>query len=86
MNLGRTYAIVSWSDVTDAMSAESSIENKEDLRRSVFGSDRAIVSWTDSIPVGLESHQTYSHSEIKAIVDDESGDWFKDITEDINPT
>ena len=78
MSLERTYAIVNWSDVTDEMVAQLCIKNKDDLRRSVSGTDRAILSWEGSIPNGLESHQTYSHSEIKAVVTDESGDWWND--------
>lgn len=77
MNLGRTYAIVNWADVTDTMASMSAVGDKDDLRRSVSGTDRAIVSWDGSTPSGLESYTTYNHAQMKAIVDDQSGDWYE---------
>jgi len=76
MNASRTYAIVNWSDVTDAMVSTATITDKSLLRRSVSGTDRAVVGWEGSTPSGLESHTHYTHSQIKTIVDSETGDWY----------
>lgn len=73
MNTGRTYTVMNWSDLTDAMASKLDIDDKNDLRRSASGVDRVIVSWTGKAPNGFGSYTKYTHAQIKTLL--EGDDW-----------
>lgn len=78
MNLGRKYSIMNWSDLTDAIADSLDITPKTELRRSVSGVDRVVVSWTGSTPAGLSGYTAYSHSQIKTILEGDDWDNYQD--------
>lgn len=79
MNPNRTYCIVNYADVTDAMVAASSIKAKDSLRRSVSGDDRVIMSWDGgSTPSVFDTYATYTHAQMRAIVANESEGWYEE--------
>lgn len=73
MNTGRTYTVMNWSDLTDAIASKLDIDEKDELRRSTSGTDRVIVSWTGNAPNGLGSYTKYTHAQIKTLL--EGSDW-----------
>ena len=72
----RTYTIMNYSDLTDAMVSKLTITDKSLLRRSVSGTDRVVVSWEGKAPNGLGSYTKYSNEQILQILNDPSGDWY----------
>jgi len=75
---GRTYIIIDTANVTEAIVAKCLQTSLGTIRKSVKGVDRTILSWNGSTPSELSSYTQYTHDQIKAIVDDEAGDWYKD--------
>ena len=73
MNTGRTYTVMNWSDLTDAIASKLDIDEKDELRRSTSGADRVIVSWTGNAPNGLGSYTQYTPAQIKTLL--EGSDW-----------
>lgn len=76
LNNNRTYIIMNYSDLTDAMVAKTSITDRNLLRRSVSGVDRVVVSWVGKAPNGLGSYQKYTNDQIVEILNDQNGDWY----------
>lgn len=74
----RKYAIVDYSSVTDTMIGQVLQSSKSSCRRSVSGTDRAIVSWNGKKPTSLYGITAYTHSQMLSIVNDTSGDWYSD--------
>ena len=72
----RTYTIMNYSDLTDAMVSKLTITDKSLLRRSVSGADRVVVSWEGKAPNGLGSYTKYSNEQILQILNDPAGDWY----------
>ena len=74
----RKYAIIDYSSLTDSIISDLLQSSKESCRRSVSGADRAIVSWDGEKPASIGDATEYTHSEITALVNDETGDWYED--------
>lgn len=74
----RKYAIVDYSSVTESMISQVLQDSISSCRRSVSGVDRAIVSWNGNKPTSLYGITAYTHSQMLAIVNDTSGDWYSD--------
>jgi hypothetical protein len=72
----RTYTIIEYADITASIASKLTITDKNLLRRSVSGTDRAVVSWVGKAPNGLGSYQKYTESEITSVLEDSSGDWY----------
>ena len=72
----RTYTIVDFVDLTDAIVSKLCITDTASLRRSVSGTDRAVASWTGKAPNGLGSYTKYTEDEIRAILEDPARDWY----------
>ena len=71
------YIIVPFSDVTDQMALDSVEGSKDYLRHSLSGEDRCILKYyVGSKPSSMTGIDSYTHSQILAILEDESGDWF----------
>lgn len=74
----RKYAIVDYSSVTDAMIGQVLQTSASTCRRSVSGTDRAILSWNGKKPTTLYGITAYTHAQIRSIVTDVDGDWYSD--------
>jgi hypothetical protein len=71
------YIIVPFSDITDQMASDSVEGSKDYLRHSVAGEDRCVLKYyVGSKPSSMTGIDSYTHSQILAILEDESGDWF----------
>ncbi len=76
----RKYAILNAEDISTRMANESVDGSKDALRRTARNADKRIVRWDgDNVPYGCANVTTYTHAEILAIVNDESGDWWQDL-------
>ena len=76
----RKYAILNAEDIPTRMANESVDGSKDALRRTVRNADKRIVRWDgDNVPYGCSDVATYTHAEILAIVNDESGDWWQEL-------
>ena len=73
----RTYIIINTADLTDTIIAKCLQTSSGTTRKSVAGVERSILSWNGSTPPELSSYTQYTHDQIKAIVDDEAGDWYQ---------
>tara|TARA_Y100000401_G_scaffold77936_1_gene63559 strand:+ start:49 stop:303 length:255 start_codon:yes stop_codon:yes gene_type:complete len=74
----KKYAIVDYSSITDAMIGQVLQDSESTCRRSVSGTDRAIVSWIGNKPTTLYGIDQYTHAQILSIVSDVDGDWYSD--------
>tara|TARA_R100001509_G_scaffold154767_1_gene116655 strand:- start:2089 stop:2343 length:255 start_codon:yes stop_codon:yes gene_type:complete len=76
----RKYAILNAEDISTRMANESVDKSKDALRKTVRNVDKRIVRWDgDNVPYGCSDVATYTHAEILAIVNDESGDWWQEL-------
>jgi hypothetical protein len=74
----RRYVIINVSDLTDTIIGKCLQTSSDTCRKSVKGTDRVILSYNNTVPSELSSYTQYTHSQIRAIVDDTAGDWYKD--------
>ena len=77
--MSRTYAIIDTASVTDAMSAATVDGSAAAMRKTVRNTDKSLLRWDGDVPPGAESLTTYTHAEVIALMDDESGDWWVDF-------
>ena len=76
----RKYAIINYTDITDAMIESSMEASRSDMRETRTGvtSPKVIVKWEGRKPSSVYGRDTYSHSQILSILNDPDGDWFID--------
>ena len=71
----RKWVIVLYADVTDQMIDDCMQPHRDVLRHTTSGEDRVILKYEGSKPYSLYGIQTYTHNQIKNILNDEDGDW-----------
>ena len=71
----RKYMIIPFADVTDEMVVNAIETSMDTLRHSNKGVDRVTLKFDGDTPEVFDGITTYTHAEIKAILDDDNGDW-----------
>ena len=79
--MSRKYAIIDTSSVTTAMAQATVDGSKDAMRQTVRNTQKSLLRWDGATPPGAGSLTTYNNSQILAIVNDESGDWWHDPDE-----
>ena len=74
----RKYTIISKDDVSSIDFSEV-LETSADTLRYSNNGNKTFVKYDGSQPSFLSGKTEYSHSEILAILNNESGEWWKDI-------
>ena len=74
----RKYMIIPFADVTTEMT-DNAMENPAYLRHSTSGVDRVLLKFEGDTPDVFDGITTYTHAEIKAILDDDNGDWVGNV-------
>jgi hypothetical protein len=80
----KTYVIVPFSEVTQAMIDACLQTSFDTLRHSIEGEDRVVLKWESEhgAPEGMEGYDTYTHAQIKVIMATE--DWSSDEEGDMS--
>ena len=75
------YVIAPRDEVTQAMIDDSMGQSLDNLRSSVYGSDRVILKFHESALDSVSGYTHYNASQIKDILEDPDGDWipFEDV-------
>ena len=84
--MSRTYAIIDTASITDAMAAATVDGSSASMRKTVRNTDRSLLRWDGNTPPGAEALTTYTHAEVIALMNDESGDWWVDFENHRNYT
>lgn len=77
--MSRKYAIIDTSSVTASMAQATVDGDKDSMRKTVRNTQKSLLRWDGAPPPGAGSLTTYNQSQIQAILDDESGDWWIDF-------
>jgi hypothetical protein len=75
----RTYVIIDASDVNLVDFSQVAETNESTLRYSTDDS-KTFVGFEGDTPSFLNGKTQYTHSEILAILNDEDGEWYTEIT------
>ena len=79
--MSRKHAIIDTSSVNTSMAQATVDGSKDAMRKTVRNTQKSLLRWDGATPPGAGSLTTYNHSQILAIVNDESGDWWHDPDE-----
>ena len=77
--MSRKYAIINTSSVTASMAQATVDGDKDSMRKTIRNTQKSLLRWDGATPPGAGSLTTYNQSEILAILNDESGDWWVDF-------
>ncbi len=77
--MSRKYAIIDTSSVTSPMAQATVDGDKDSMRKTVRNTQKSLLRWDGATPPGAGSLTTYNQSQIRAILDDQSGDWWIDF-------
>lgn len=82
--MSRKYAIIDTSSVTASMAQATVDGDKDSMRKTVRNTQKSLLRWDGATPPGAGSLTTYNQSQIRAILDDQSGDWWVDFEDHRN--